>query len=307
MAMTERKLWYVRRNDVVTGPFPERVIRQHLLLGRLTMADEVSRDVQHWHTVATLDEIIPEVMKGDMDDPEVRQRFEAERRWADERLAIDRRTANGPTDHPERRGVERRGAERPETVVARELKTRLIVANRNRKGPANGVALLVALSVLALLIWAATTITPAPIIEIVNCQAAPAPQVNWDSCQLKGRQWAGVDIHDARARNADLSGTTLDRANLDGADLAYANMSLTHIVAASFRGATLVGADLQLSTLAESDFSGADLAYANLYRADLRGAKLQNVRLDRTVWVDGTICAVGSVGQCTPSGERLHY
>ena len=303
--MTERKLWYVRRDSVVTGPFPEKVIHQHLILGRLGVDDEVSDDVQHWQRVADLDSLIPEVMKGDMDDPEVRERFEAERRWADERLAIDRRTVNGPTDHPERRGVERRGVERPETVVARELKTQLIVENRNRRAPYNNVALVVALSVLGLLMWGALNTTPSPIVVEVDCQAKPAPEVNWDSCQLKGRQWAGVDVHDARARNADFSGSVLDRADLSGADLAYANMSLTHAASANFRGATLVGVDFQLSTLTGSDFSGADLAYANFYRADLRETKLEGTRLDRTVWVDGSICTVGSVGQCTPSGERL--
>ncbi len=302
--MAERKLWYVRRDSVVTGPFPEKVIRQHLLLGRLKMEDEVSDDVKRWHRVIDLEGLIPEVMKGDMDDPDVRQRFEAERRWADERLAIDRRTAHGLTDHPERRGVERRGIEAPESVMARELKTQLIVANRHRKPP-YAVALIVALSVLGLLVWWAINTTPTAMVVVVDCQAAPAPQVNWGSCQLKGRQWRGVDIHGAKARNADFSGSILDRANMSGAEMAYANMSLAHIAAADFRQATLVGVDFQLSNLSGSDFSGADLAYANLYRADLRNANLHDARLDRAVWVDGSICAVGSVGRCIPSGERL--
>ena len=302
--MNEHKLWYVRRNQVVTGPFPEKVIQQHLLLGRLKIDDEVSPDVKQWHRLKEVDELIPDVMKADLSDPEARERFEAARRWADERLSIDRRTVNGPTDHPERRGQERRGAEDAETLAARQSKTELIVSKRRNKGPQRA-ATVIALAILVFLIWGGMHTPPTPIVEKVDCQAKPAPAVNWTSCQLKGRMFRNIDIRGARARTADFSGSDLSGAVLADADLAYANMSLIRAIGSDFRKATLVGVDFQLSNLTNSDFSGADLAYANLYQANLKGARFEGVRFDRTVWVDGSICAVGSVGQCLSSGEIL--
>ncbi len=303
--MGEHRLWYIRRDGgEPRGPFPVKVIRQHLLLGRIRPDDEASHDGHRWGPVSGFDELVPEEMKGDMSDPEVRARFEAARRWADERLAIDRRTVNGPTTHPDRRGRERRATEPQETVTARQLKTRMIVEKRQLRG-GKALALASAVVALVLLIWGAVAITPRPPVPEVDCGAAPAPGIHLTSCNLRGRQWAGVDLSGAHARNADLSGSNLSRAIAREADFAYADLTRARITGADFRGARLIGADLQLAILRGTDLRGADLAYANLFRADLAGANLEGARLERAVWIDGSICRKGSVGQCLPSGEVL--
>jgi len=45
--------------------------------------------------------------------------------------------------------------------------------------------------------------------------------------------------------------------------------------------------------LRESNLSNADLTGAKL-----KTAKLEGARLDHTIWLDGRVCAIGSVGKC---------
>jgi uncharacterized protein YjbI with pentapeptide repeats len=57
-----------------------------------------------------------------------------------------------------------------------------------------------------------------------------------------------------------------------------------------------------------ADLTGADLRRARLDAADLRGASLVGARIEATVftnaildgarWIDGRLCAQGSVGRC---------
>lgn len=58
------------------------------------------------------------------------------------------------------------------------------------------------------------------------------------------------------------------KANLNGADLRYANLY----------GADLCGADLSRANLRGANLCGADLRYANLCGADLCGANINNVK-----------------------------
>jgi len=42
----------------------------------------------------------------------------------------------------------------------------------------------------------------------------------------------------------------------------------------------------------------ADFGQANLQGANLTGVKLNGVKLGQAIWVDGRVCANGSVGEC---------
>ena len=69
------------------------------------------------------------------------------------------------------------------------------------------------------------------------------------------------------------------------------------------RGAVLPQADLWEANLTGANLSSADLSKANLGRAILTGADLADADLTLTVlgeatWIDGRICATGSVGEC---------
>lgn len=86
---------------------------------------------------------------------------------------------------------------------------------------------------------------------------------------LKGANFAGVDLLKADFRWADLRG-----ANLQGAGLCEADLSFADLRGANLRGANLCGANLY-----KTYFSDADLRQAFLYGANLHGANLDNADL----------------------------
>ena len=79
-------------------------------------------------------------------------------------------------------------------------------------------------------------------------------------------------------RSKSCPGCFLYYAKLSNIDLSGANLRGTALIGASFRGATLKNANLK----------GAKVRGANFTGADLTGA----------IWVDGQVCAQGSVGYC---------
>lgn len=102
---------------------------------------------------------------------------------------------------------------------------------------------------------------------------------------------SGINLSNARLRQANLSLTTLNRVRFDGADLrdveAYggvfsnARFSGANLSNGSFVGAFLQGADFRGATLQGTNFSGADLSSASgLTQAQLnRACGDENTRL----------------------------
>jgi hypothetical protein len=130
------------------------------------------------------------------------------------------------------------------------------------------------------------------------CDQAAAAAVDWRHCALAGLAAPGADLTAARMENVDLTGATLAGASLVGARLDYARLRRADLGYAVLRAASLRGADLRGADLTNADLSGADLGFADLRGATLAGALLERVRLDGTLWPDGTVCARGSVGTC---------
>lgn len=122
------------------------------------------------------------------------------------------------------------------------------------------VSLLAGLAVALLLV-------PAPGANAA-CSDPADFQVDWGECDLSGAVLPGAVLPEANLSGANLSGADLWVANLSGADLTGANLT----------GANLDGADLTDATLDEADLS--------------------NATLGGTTWVDGRVCAPGSVGTC---------
>lgn len=89
--MKFQSLWYVRRNDGASGPFPESWIRRDLLLGRLAPEDEVSPDRMSWIAIRDQPQWFragPEPCPA-TDLPQWREeRRRARLRWLDERLGL---------------------------------------------------------------------------------------------------------------------------------------------------------------------------------------------------------------------------
>lgn len=80
----------------------------------------------------------------------------------------------------------------------------------------------------------------------------------------------------------------------------FAGRNLTNV---DFTNASLRKTQFARSILVGADFTNADLRNADLRNANLRNASVINVdwagaRLDGATWVDGRVCASGSVGRC---------
>lgn len=287
--MKETQNWYVRRGKEVKGPFPAGLISRYILLERISERDEVSHDRQEWLRIADIPELIPEVIRiarANPGDEEAEQHLAAARRWADER-----REAKGtPPQDGERRSNSATvfshpsvgGEGRPASAINR--RDYLIVA-----------VILAALVAIPFLVPSGTKPSDP------QCEAAPAPGINWSNCRLEGRQYPNADLAGATLRNSNLTGTVLRAANLAGADIAYANLTLTNLRGANLKGANLKGATLRNTDLDNVSLENADLSYADLSAVELDSVNLAGAKLDHAVWRGGVVCMPGSVGECMPA------
>jgi len=99
-------LWFVRRAGCTSGPFPLGALAQEDALGRLALIEEVSPDGDHWFEPGVLRSVLRSLPEDRARAEWAGQRAMARSRWADQRLGIDRRAAEGAsTNGP---GQERR-------------------------------------------------------------------------------------------------------------------------------------------------------------------------------------------------------
>ncbi len=115
-------IWHARRDGHVRGPFTSDELRRYLLLGRIRLEDELSRDGVEWRPVSALPHVIPEEMR-DVRTAADRRRLNWARAQVDERSGGDRRLGAQRLAPPviERRGPDRRRPEDPQLVWFRTL------------------------------------------------------------------------------------------------------------------------------------------------------------------------------------------
>jgi hypothetical protein len=89
------------------------------------------------------------------------------------------------------------------------------------------------------------------------------PYANLYGADLYGANLSMANLYGANLSEANFYGTNLSVANLSGANLYGANLSMANLSGANLYGANLYGANLY----------GANLSEANLYGADLYGVK----------------------------------
>ncbi len=295
--------WYVRRDGKVHGPYPEGVIGSYLILGRITTDDEISHDRLHWLPLASHPELLPDIFADDDVDP---AQLMAARRWHDERRYLDRRMSNASVDalpegNERRRSRDRRGdgdgaahrrREAPAIDVGQDA--------RHRQGDQRRAVLtgLVVLAVIGIAIFWRLNIDEPVQDTSRDCQAAAAPGVNWNHCNMAGILLAEADLVAARLYNIDLQSARLMKVRFVDADLSYANLSGADLRDSDLRRAQLIGADLRNADLTGSRLQNANLLYADLRGATVEGAQFDGTQLGHAIWIDGRLCSAGSVGHC---------
>jgi hypothetical protein len=288
-------LWYVRSGEGVNGPYPSGAIRRFLLLGRVSLADEISRDRKVWQSVSAVPEVIPAELRRAMLEGREDEVILARRR-EDERTGTERRSSSDDKIYAEQRKGERRSAEAGKEQRHREARRSLLQLERKRERPT--VSLVVSLLLIVALIVYGVYWDSGPKLPDPDCTALPGPGVNWRNCSLNGLAAAAADMSHANMNNAQLRESRLSGSNLREADLQYADFSGADLSYSQLMGANLKGATLQNSDLSYADLSGANLSFTNLRDANLGGANLEGVRFDEAVWFDGSRCLPGSLGDC---------
>ena len=84
--------WYTRRNGVTRGPFSAENITRYILLGRIRLEDELSRDLVTWSAARQLTTLLPEQLQNLNSGDAYRQLITAQMQ-ADERQ-VERRCSD---------------------------------------------------------------------------------------------------------------------------------------------------------------------------------------------------------------------
>ena len=161
------RLWYVRKQGEVRGPFPAGAVIQDRLVGRLSADDELSPDREEWRGFDAWPELnslaAPSVTSSTAEPEWLRERAKARLRWADERGAPDRRAGNeSAPEATDRREHERRSNEGAEGGKRSSARARLRFANE--RAILKIVAILaIAAGLLALLTWLYGPVNPVPV------------------------------------------------------------------------------------------------------------------------------------------------
>lgn len=133
------------------------------------------------------------------------------------------------------------------------------------------------------------------------CKLEPEAQCSW--AVRVNIEAPGVDMHESSMASIRLDGSNLQGANLSYSIIQLASLKDTNLMLANLEGAHMHGVNLQnanlmLANLRKVNLLDADLTGANLQGANLQGAILIKAKLDGATWIDGRVCAIGSIGEC---------
>lgn len=280
MKQPTRHVWFVKRGEKVTGPFPAKQLLKWRILGRIRSDTQVSVDQVQWQRVEDVAELDPVKHYGDPKDPLVKERIAAVMRWEDER-GVDRDDA-GETRASRAAQLARLRDEIFEGERKRLTRLTWLFA---------AVVLVAGAAVMLSLPRMGTDTAP-------DCGAPAAPNVNWNYCRLDGAALRQTVLAGASMQNISLARADLQHTDLTAADLSFADLALARLSGANLREAKLTGASLRGALLATANLTAADLSYADLSQATIDGAVFTGAKLDKTIWIDGRVCTVGSVGVC---------
>ncbi len=127
-------------------------------------------------------------------------------------------------------------------------------------------------------------------------------QVQLQSADLDGADLAGANLRRADLSNADLVAADLASANLERANLSDADLNLAYLGNADLRAAILRGADLRNAYLPDADLRGANLAGASLERGYLDGALFGGAFFSSTTMANLDLSGVKGLEDAIHSG-----
>jgi hypothetical protein len=133
-----------------------------------------------------------------------------------------------------------------------------------------------------------------------QCDAQPAPGVNWRNCLLPGRDVGSASLVGANLNSAVLRGGHFSATDFSGADLRYVNLSGADLRYSQLSGVQMLGANLQRADLRGSDLTQANLKFADLSGSLIESAVFTDASLQGAIWTDGKTCGEKSVGRCVP-------
>lgn len=287
--------WYFTRDDVVHGPFTAGVIGRYLLLGRVTLQDQISSDSKHWTKIKNIPELIPDVMLLDMSVSSAKERFLAAQRWADERTFSI--VTNSQADNGSHTG------ERRKTESSSILRLRQRRSNREPLASASKNIKLLSTMLIAsiIIISLAVGLYFLPVKEIIHridCGGKPQAGVEWDNCNLMGNNLSRVRMPQSSLHGINFSGGNMAWSDVSHSNLSFAVMSFSNLSNANFESSNMKGTNLRAATLTNTNFKNADLRYSDFTGADITGAIFDGADLSKARWLDGKICAQGSLGSC---------
>jgi len=296
-ANINRNTWYIRKKDKTTGPFPSGQISQLLVVGRLSIDDEVSHDKEKWTVIKDIPSLIPDVLtdaNGENTEPGQAERLAAARRWADERRE-ERRDENPKT--PGRSSKGRRSSENRQDIEYRNRRESIYKQFRERPQRAFST-LVIFIVVIIAVVWGSFNYSPLVLIDEPDCTEAARKGVNWRNCNKHLLIAIRADIsesnlHSAILRNANLFASNFSKTRMDYINLSGANLSYAVFEKANLKGASLNNTDLQYA-----NFSSANLTYVDFSGANILNAKFDKADLTNAIWINGENCQKGSIGYC---------
>ena len=294
-------LWYIKKQEKVTGPFPVKLIGSYLILGRIDIDTLVSTDKDKWIPIGRLPSLIPDEVKhlssAHGKDHLHQAKLREDERRGDSRRNLEDRPEPDQENDNRRQSNDRR--QNDEKISEAYLKLKADISeNRNKAKKLKVYGVSVLIVVLVALLTGFLLTDPMIITTKTDCLAAAAPGVDWRSCNKNSVDLISKNLQQSNLHSANLTGALLVRSNLTEADLSYANFENANLSQANLQNALLTGANLNNANLTGTGLSGADLSYADLRNAKLSNVRVLNTRFDNAIWIDGSRCARPSIDQC---------
>lgn len=292
-SVVERRLWFVRQNGKVNGPFLSAQITRNILLGRIRTEDELSRDKKNWREVAKHRELYPDVM---LENPVDEKKLDIAKIQVDERIVEQRRLKENMAEE-RRRTRDRRENESDMMLLHRENRRELLDAYNEKIVRAKLPTISIVFSVIVIIVFG-FVLNPEKNNTDVDCSNTAKRGVNWSNCQFVNLNIENKNLAFSILTDASLNDSNLLGVNLSDSDMAYAEITASDLSYANLERARLIGANLNKTDLRYANLKDADLSYADLSGAMLAGANTVNTRFDNTIWTNGQLCQKGSVGSC---------